>query len=220
MGSFIKNELEPFAYLIFAVGTFLQYRRENLIIRKALFLFYCFSTLALAYASKIAWDENDNNNWIYNIHYITSCIFFGYYFYNILIFKKSKTFCLLLYGIGFIVIIITSYFLKNTWFNSFGSSLLFIIIVCSCFFYFRQLFLSPKEESLFLTFDVWLVSGYLLYFLGGFFVILTYNYFSYRLPYEKQYLLADIWAVQNVLLLIASILTLSGYLWISSRKAQ
>lgn len=220
MDSFIKNELEPFSYLIYTIAIFLQANWEKSILRKVHFCFYFFSFIALSYASKIAWDETDNNNWIYNIHYIVSSLFFGYYFFNLLISPTLKFLSLFLYSVSGLVLIITSYFVTGSFFNSYGSALLFIIVVITCFLYFKQRFLRYKEEKVLLTFDLWIVLGYLLYFLGAFLVILTYSYFTNKLPPEKQYLLADIWAVQNILLFIASLLSLIGYLWVSSRKVS
>ena len=220
MGSFIKNELEPFSYLIYAIVIFLQAKKEKSILRKVHFCFYFFSFIALSYASKIAWDETDNNNWIYNIHYIASSLFFGYYFFNLLISRTLKFLSICLYFFSGLILILTSYFITGSFFNSYGSALLFIIVVITCFLYFKQRFLRYKEEKVLLTFDLWIVLGYLLYFLGAFLVILTYSYFTNKLPPEKQYLLADIWAVQNILLFIASLLSLIGYLWVSSRKVS
>ena len=220
MGSFIKNELEPFSYLIYLFAIFFEYKREKSVLKGVLLAFYFFSFLSLSYACKIALDENDNNNWIYNIHYIVSSIVFGYFFFRVLSDRNLRLLSMLLFGFTFLVLVITSYFIQKTVFNSYGSALLFIVIVLSCFLFLRQKFKSVNEEPLFLRFDMWLVSGYLLYFLGAFLVILMYRYYTNKLPPEKQYLLADIWAVQNVLLFVSSLLVLIGFLWGSFRKKQ
>jgi hypothetical membrane protein len=220
MGYFIKNFLEPFSYLIYAIALFFEYRRDKTVKKKVLFIFYLISVILIGYACKVALDITDNNNWIYNSHYILSAAIFEFYFYNILVSNKTKKIVLVLYTATIIVLVGTSVFTKNSFFNSYGSAFFFIVMVTSSLIYLRQRFRQLNEENILLTFDLWLISGYVLYFLGSFFIVLTYNYYSTRLSEEKWYLLADIWGVQNVLLFISSLLAMIGHLWVSYRKTS
>ena len=213
-----SNFLEPFSYLIYALALFFEYKRDKIHTKKVLFVFYLVSTILITYACIIVLDTSANNNWIYNIHYLLSAVLFGYYFFNIIKSNSLRIVVLALFSIAFIYLLITGFFLEENFFNSYGSALLFIIVVASSLIYLRQRFSQLSEENILFTFDLWLVSGYVLFFLGGFFVILTYNYYSYKLPEEKWNLLADIWGVQNILLFIGSLLALTGHLWIFYRK--
>lgn len=220
MGYFIKNFLEPFSYLIYAIAMFFEYRRDRTVKKMVLYIFYIISAISIGYACKVALDVNDNNNWIYNSHYILSTVIFGYFFYNTLFSVISRVTISILFTSALIMLIATSFFIRNSSFNSYGSAFLFIVMVTSSLMYLRQRFRQLNEESILFTFELWLISGYILYFLGSFFVVLTYNYYSTRLSEEKWYLLADIWGVQNALLFISSLLAMTGHLWISYQKTS
>ena len=217
MISFLRNFLEPFSYLIYAVTLFLEIRMHSSFGKKVLFFYYVIATLIITYACVIALDYDDNNNWIYNIHYFLSAGVFAYYFDAILVARKEKMFVRYLLVTTIIILLITDV-ISYPFFNSAGNAFFFLLIVICSFLYFNQLLVQRNEENILLNFNFWLVSGFVIYFLGSFFIILTYNYFTDKVTEEQKVLLGDLWSIQNILLLISSAITLFGHLWIIYQK--
>jgi hypothetical protein len=218
MIGFIRNFLEPFSYLIYSLTLFLEFKKNNSIKEKVLFVYYVFATVVLTYACFIALDYNDDNNWLYNIHYFMTAIVFSIYFNKILVAGIWKFIVNLLFMGALIILFLTDFFLKKTFFNSYGTAFLYICVVTASLIYFRQLLKYISEENILTSFDLWLVSGFVLYFLGSFFIILTYEFFSDRLEFKQRVNLADLWAIQNILLFISSVTSLTSSLWITSQR--
>lgn len=87
----------------------------------------------------------------------------------------------------------------------------YLSVVIYSLVYFEQVMSNVSEMNLLLQFNFWLVSGYLLYYFGSFFIILFYD----NVEINDR---AIIWSLQNVILFISSVLTLSGSLWISRHR--
>lgn len=214
MESFLKNFLEPFSYLIYAVALGLEFKRNKLTREKVLFIYYLFATLIMCYASIISLTYG-YNNWLYDIHYSVSIIVFTYYFLNILDNSQNKITVKILFTLALLIFILTKIFSTTQYFNSIGTAFFFLSVLICSFLFFRELLSKINEKNILLSFDLWLVSGYILYFLGSFFIILSYDYFSGKFNYEEQLILGDLWSIQNCLLFIASIISLGSHTWIT-----
>jgi hypothetical protein len=184
---------------------------------KVLIVYYLFAMVIITYASFLAFDESKDNNWLYDIHYFLSAIVFGYYFHDLLLNKTNKKIIIVLFTLVVLNFILSDFVFRHPFFNSLSVAFLFLIVIIAALFYFHELLARMTEKNILLNFNLWVVSGFLVYFLGGFLIILSYNYFSYRLRIEDRVILADLWAVLNVLLFLTSVLTLCSFLWIASQ---
>jgi hypothetical protein len=185
---------------------------------KVLLIYYIIATVLHTYAAILALDYANNNNWLYNIHYFLSAVVLGYYFNNLLISKSKKKIVIALFSLVVINLIVTDLIIPVTYFNSFGNAVLFLCMVVASLMYLHELLINISEKNILLNFNLWLISGYIIYFLGGFFIILSYGYFTDKLTFEQETVLGDLWPVLNVLLFVTSIFTLSSHVWIAYRK--
>jgi hypothetical protein len=218
MLSFLRNFLEPFSYLIYTVACLMAYIETKSLNKKVLLIFNSIATLLLTYACYIALDYDGDNNWLYNIHYFTSAIALGYYFSSVLQKGVGRIISLLLFFTAVVNLLITYTNITGTFFNSYGTSFLFLCVIVSVFIFFYQLLNNVTEKSIFQNFDFWLISGFLLYFLGSFFIVLTYKYFTSKLAAEQRFNLADLWAIHNVLLFIGAFTALTYQIWGAYRR--
>jgi hypothetical protein len=213
--SFFKNFLEPFSYLIYAAVLFVKFSRDKTFEKKVLFVYYLCATLLLSVASflVIYTAEDIDNVWLYNIFYLITICVLSYYFYHILNNKTKKHVVIFLLFINLILSIIYDIILRHFFneFNGYIFAICFLSIVVYALLYFDQLLRNVNELNILYEFNFWLVSGYLLYFLGCFFIILYYE--SAAISQR-----GNIWALQNVIIFLSSLVTLTGYLWIDSRK--
>lgn len=213
--SFCKNFLEPFSYLIYAIVLFFRLARDKSLQKKVLFAYYLCAIVLLTIASSMAihTTKQKDNTWLYNIFYLVTICVLSYYFYHLLHNKSKK------YAVGFLLIInlslfITYDFVLGHFFNGFNGyifAISFLSVVVYALLYFDQLLRNVNELNILYQFDFWLVSGYLLYFLGCFFIILYYE----SLVTDQR---GSIWALQNIVLFLSSVCTLAGYLWTNSQK--
>jgi len=219
---FIANYLEPLSYFIYAVALLLRLRVDKRNKTKVLVVYYVLTCILMTYASwAITLPDNDlrrNNNWIYNLVFLLPNALLFCYFYLTLT-SASKRFVtkgLLLLNV--LVFSINDFMLHQfDQFNSFCNSFFSLSIVVCVLMYFHQVLANVSEKDILLEFDFWLISGYLLYFLGSFFIIVTYDYLSFSIKapetLEQQIQLASLWGVGNILLFISALLTLIGTLW-------
>ena len=215
LGSLFKNFLEPLSFLLYATLFFLKYRKDKDFIHLVLFIHYLFGTILLSLASIKAMDIDNqaDNNWLYNILYLSTICVLSVYFYSLLFTTLKKNIIVFLLAIN-IIIFVDYDLLKGHFFNEFNGyvfAVCFLSIVIYTLFYFDQLIRNVNESNILYRFDFWLISGYLLYFLSCFFIILFYESGD---PEERGYL----WAVQNVILFISSAITCAGYLWSGYKK--
>lgn len=217
MDTFLKSFLEPLSCLIYCITLGREYYWHHVKRNGVLCIYYLAATIILSYASYLGLHYLDNN-WLYTINYLLSAFVFAYYFTGILSKKNNKIIIFLLFGITILTFLYTTIVFPKSYFNSIGAAGFFLATVISSFIFYRELLSRPSEKNILLNFDIWLISGYILYFLGSFFIILTYDYFSNRFNYEQELILGNLWAVQNCLFFIASIITLSSHLWIAYRN--
>ena len=200
MRSFISNELEPVAYLIYMVAVLLYYHRFRLLRFKVLAIYYAGAAMVL-YAGIIITDYL--NEWTYNLVYFTNICVFSWYFRQLLHVSRKRRVVLLCLLLNIFIFIYLDIFLNTFYanFNSFVYGITFISIVLYTLLYLHQILADVKEENLLLNFDFWLVCGFLLHFLGSFVVIIYYELADI---YNK----AALWAVQNFILFICALITL------------
>jgi hypothetical protein len=214
MAFLISNFLEPFSYLIYSVLFLLVVTRDGRFEKKLLFAYYVFSTFLILYASILAhFNTLGDNNWLYNLFFFLTISVNSIYFYKTYKTKAKKFFVVLVF-IAYItwfikVEIINGLFFDN--YNNHVNALCFLGIVFYALLYFDQLLKNVSEKNILNDYDFWLVSGYLLYFLSCFFIVLVYkdgNIEQHRI----------LWSLQNLILFASSLITLTGTLWINYQK--
>ena len=213
MESLIYNFLEPLSYLLYTFLTCYKYLSVKTFKIKVLFAYYLFATLLISYASFLVTEGNIDNNWIYNLFFFLTICVFSYYFHSILFSKTKK------YLVKFLFIINVGFFtyydvlLKQLFetYNNHVFAFCFLSIVVYSLLYFYQLIRNVSELNILYEFDFWLISGYLLYFLSCFFIILVYGHAGIGLR-------RVIWALQNIILFLSSVITITGNLWINYHR--
>lgn len=223
MSSLISNFLEPFSYLIYAIALCLQYKTNGPGKIKVLIVYYLLATILISYASWSIIHKNNtaesNNNWAYNILYFLTIFFLSFYMYRTFITIKSKIITLSLLFINIINFFLNDLLFKQKLFDSFVSSISVLSLIILIFLYFQQLLRNVNEENILLDFDFWLLSGYLFYFLGSFFIILSWSHLSSRvvneLTAEQKEQFSILWGVHNILLFLSALITLIGNVWIT-----
>ena len=200
MRSFLINELEPVAYLIYMLAVMLQLKYHGSFRHKVLAVYYAIGAIVL-YVGIVFFD---NNFWTYNVLFFANILVLSKYYLELFDSKAKKKItiaCSIFNAILFIYINIISH--KYNDYNNYVYAISFITIVLYSLLYLHQLLINLKEESLLLNFDFWLVCGYLLYFLGSFIIILFYDY------YESNHIArGDLWAMHNTILFICSAFTM------------
>ncbi|MEO8413429.1 MAG: hypothetical protein ABI472_07200 [Ginsengibacter sp.] len=214
---FIKNFLEPISYLVYAIAFLLEYRTHKSKSEKVLLVYYLVAFVLIFYACILALDYANNNNWLYKIYYFLSALVFGYFFNSLLRKRSNKIIVTILFSAVAVNFFVSDFVITRSYFDSAGNALFFLCVVVASLLYFHELLSTMTEKNILLNFNLWLISGYIVYFLGGFFIILSYAYFTDKFNYDQRSILGDLWSVQNVLLFITSIITLSSHIWIAYR---
>ena len=210
MRSFICNELEPLAYLIYLVAVLLCYHRFKLLKHKVLLFYYAGTTITM-YAGIVI--TTYLNNWSYNLVYFASICVFSWYFRQLLHSRQKQIIVTICFIINVLIFI---YFdiIQHTFYSRFNSlvyGVAFITIVLYTLLYLHQTMTDVKEENLLMNFDFWLVCLYLMYFLGSFVVVIYYERANI---YERAYM----WAMSNVILFICAVIIFTASLRIIKKQ--
>jgi hypothetical protein len=214
MSDLISNFLEPFSYFLYSVALFACVFYRTDFKKSVLLLYYIFASLIILYASLMAYYKTwGDNNWVYNLFFLITIVVLSYYFHQLLHSIQKKI------AIRIVLIINLALFMRydivsrqfHGTYNNYVVAFCFLSIVVYSFLYFHQLVTHVAEQSLLLQFDFWLVTGYLLYFLGGFFAVLFYKNASIE---QRQIL----WGLQNIILFISAVITLCGNLWVGYKR--
>jgi hypothetical protein len=195
----------------------LEYKKSKLMREAVLIVYYLLATVIISYATFLSFDYANNNLRLYDIYYFLSALVFGYYFNSLLVKKINRKIVTGLFSLVVLNFILSDFIFLHSFFNSVSTAFLYLTVIIASLFYFHELLATLTDKNILLNFNLWVVSGYLIYFLGGFLIILSYSYFSDKLSFANRTILADLWAVQNVLLFITSTLTLCSFLWIASQ---
>ncbi|MDQ6845319.1 MAG: hypothetical protein M3Z92_13370 [Bacteroidota bacterium] len=214
---FLKNFLEPFSYLLYALLLFIVVDRNSSVKRKVLFIYYVIAVTLTYYASFLSYIKtHGDNNYLYNLFFFITICTFSYYFYNILIGRNKRYIVIFLFVLNLCLFIEYDIVLREFHYsyNNYVTATTYSSLAVYCLFYFDQLLRNVNEVNILHQFDFWLISGYLIYFLGAFFIILFYKDKN-----ESQR--AIIWAFQNIILFTSALIALTGNLWIKYyRKLQ
>jgi hypothetical protein len=211
----VRNFLEPFSYFIYAAIFFLKLKDEKNIEANVLFWYYLVAAILLTYANfLIVTDRADiDNNWMYNLVYFMTISTLSWYFYRLLPARQKKSFVIgafILNALIFVVYdLILGHLIRS--YNNYVYAICFICIVVYSFMYFNHLLNHVTGSSILNNFNFWLVSGYLLYFLGAFIVVLLYRTVNYND-------LNTVWTFQSIILFLSALITLIGYLRTTPKK--
>jgi hypothetical protein len=217
--NFVAILLEPLSYVLFSIAFLLRTHFEKQAKVNVLFVYYLLAAVSFSYAGWLVF-KNQNNNWIYNLLYLPAVVAICYYFHETFYSKRSKAIVKFFIALNIIYFVVrVLFFGRLVIIDSFGYSLLSISVSFLSFVYFYQLLRHVNEFKVWANFDFWLISSYLLYFLGSFFIFLLYSNLTYNIldsyTYEQRSLLSILWGVHNVLLFLSSVITLVGSLWVA-----
>ena len=179
--NFVAILLEPLSYVLFSIAFLLRTSIDKQAKVKVLLIYYLFAAASFSYAGWLVF-KNQNNNWIYNIIYLPAVLAICYYFHETFYSRKNKTLVKFLIALNLIYFVVRI-ILPGSWsiIDSFGYSLLSISVSVLSFVYFYQLLRHVNEYKVWTNFDFWLISAYLLYFLGSFFIFLLYSNLTYNM---------------------------------------
>lgn len=210
MKSFLKDGLESFSYLIYALSLFLVVRRTREVKVKVLFFYY----LVVAPVMVIACYTTHRylNRSLYNCFFFATVTVFFYFFRSSLPSKNRRiqvTSIFFLNCLSFFAICV----IKGQLFaiNNYFYALVYISIIIFSIFYFENVLRNVNESNLLHRLDFWLVTGYFIYFFSCFFIIFLYDHVTIHLR-------STLWSVQNVILFLTSLTTLLSILWIVRMK--
>ena len=210
MKDFLKNALEPLSYLVYALSIFIIPGKNKGGKKAVLFFYYLLASIIIGIACYTP--SIEVNRIIYNSFFFITISFFSYYFKGLLKGNRRIKTLAFLYGIHVIIFIkITFISHQLLEMNNYVYAYTYLTIVIYILLYFVQVLNNVSEVNLLHQFDFWLVSGYLVYFLSCFFIILFYE----NIDIDQR---AFAWSIQNFILFLSSIFTLSGSIWIKSQK--
>jgi hypothetical protein len=165
------------------------------------------------------------NEWVYNVLWFLTAPFLSFYFLQILTEPAKKR------SIIWLTAIVSLFFMVNfsaDWISgepeklySISASATCLCITIWCFLYYHKVLTNVSAGNILQNFDFWLVSGFLLTFLGGLFIVFTYlplSIFVYQnSTFDGRNLLTIVWSVFNILLFLSAVVTLIVSIWINSR---
>jgi hypothetical protein len=217
---FFFNLLEPVGYGLYFLLILVLIRFDKRPKWRALLIYYFVASL-LMWKAAYAYP----NLAIYSLLCLLSSIGLGTFFYYT--FKASSKKRIVI----FFIFLQTCYYLIEIFraeppkaFDSLGFVILSVGIVVMSFLFMHQILTNVTEEPLSLNFDFWFVSSQFFYYLGSFFIFLTYGYLTKKLisspEYSKQniFYIRQLWVAHNVLLFLSALMIAGSLLWISFRR--
>lgn len=210
MKDFFKNGLEPLSYLIYAIAIFIAIRKNKLIKKEVLFIFYLLAIVIILVACYTT--NMLLNRILYNLYFFITISVFSYYFRSLLSTKTKKNIVNILFIIN-LILFINICLVSHQFFeiNNYFYAIIYLTIIVYALLYFHDVLKNVNEIKLLHQFDFWLVSGYLLYFLSCFFIIFFYENVDISLR-------ATLWSLQNSILFLSSLLTMCASIWIYQKK--
>ncbi len=210
MRSFICNELEPIAYLLYVLAVYIKYHQHRQHRLLVLMVFYALAAILL-YTGIII--TSILNNWSYNLLFILQILVLSWYYHFLITGYRKRLF------IVASIVLNTAMFVyfdivQQTFFSMFNSivyGISFISVVVYSLFYLHQLLADVKDENILLNFDFWLISGYLVYFLGSFIIVIYYE----NADVMRR---GNMWAMQNIILTLCAIVSLLAGISIAHKK--
>jgi len=221
--AFFTNYLECLCFLLYFLALRMYNRKEKSKAIKQLSIYYLLITLLQVYGTLEVKFLYIGNIWVYDAVAVLTAIFISHHFYRLLESPKKKTTVLVLFGIYIVYAIIRHTTLEGRrLFDSAGYAILSASIAVYVFMYFHQVLQKVTNASILRDINFWLASGYLFYFVGSFFIFVSYYYFTtliiHTLTKPEKRLLTSLWGLHNVLLFISALALITGCLWINSRR--
>ncbi len=217
---FFSNLLEPVGYGLCFLLILLLSRYDKRSKWRALLVYYFVASL-LMWKAAYAYP----NLTLYSLLSLLSSVGLGTYFYYTFTASWKKGIVI------FFIFLQAGYYLIEIFqpeppkaFDSLGFVILSVGIVVMSFLFMHQILTNVTEEPLSWNFDFWFVSSQFFYYLGSFFIFLTYGYFTEKLisspEYSKDNLfyIRQLWLGHNVLLFLSALMIAGSLLWISFRR--
>ena len=221
--SFFTNYLECLCFLVYFIALRIYYRKNKLAAVKQLSIYYLLITLLQLYGTVEVKLLKAGNVWVYDTVAVLTAAFISHHFYRLLESPTKKTTVVALFCIYLVYAVIHHATMEGRrLFDSIGYSILSASIAIYVFMFFHQMLQKVTAASILKDFNFWLASGYLFYFIGSFFIFVSFYYFTMLVienpKREETRLLTALWGLHNVLLFISASSFLIGCLWIDSRK--
>ena len=185
-------------------------RRNKSNKKEVLFIFYLVEIILILVACYTT--NMMLNRIIYNVYFFITVSVFSYYFKSLVSTNPKKLIVTILFIMNLILFINICIISRQLFeINNYFYAIIYLTIVIYALLYFDDVLKNVNELKLLHQFDFWLVSGYLLYFLSCFFIIFFYENIEVGLR-------GALWSLQNLILFLSSVLTLSASIWIYQKK--
>lgn len=218
---FVSVYLEPLAYLLYVIAGFIFFRRTNTL-RSKLFIANYFICLLLMLWIAVTFFTQQNNTWLYSLIFLITGSFHGLYYHQVFHSALKKKIALTSIVIVIVYFIYKYLVLKAELYDSLGFAMMAMLIVIFVFMYYHQLLRDLNEKVIYHSYDFWVNTGWLIYYLGSFMILLSFYFLTVRyLPKrdpKDQQILTMLWGVHNVLLFLSSLITLTTHVWIAYRS--
>ncbi len=205
MEEFLKHDLEPLSYLVYCLAVFTMLKKQKPSRRIVLFLYYLLASVIIAIACH---SVDEINRILYNTFFFMTICVLSFYYRDLVLSAMKKKVILGLFVLN-LALFVNQSVVSNQLIeiNNYSYAITYLTIVVYALLFFHQVMTNVTEANILHQFDFWLASGYLMYFVGCFFIILFYD----NVEVKHR---AVLWSVQNIILLFSSMLTLFGALWI------
>lgn len=209
MKEFLKNGLEPFSYFIYCIAVLINLRRNKSSKTIFLFLYYLLAVICITIA---CYTEEQVNRVLYNLFFFITICTLSYYFNKVFITRLKKNITIIIFLLHLVIFAHTSLVSHKLYeINNSVYAITYLSIIIYALTYFDQLLRNVSEMNILHNLEFWLASGYLLYFLSCFFIILFYG----NAEVDQRGIL---WSIQNIILFLSAVLTISGSIWINYQQ--
>jgi len=208
MKEFINNFLEPLSPLLPLLLFLFNFRKARATVDLRL-LFFVYLVLFILNLMAAVYAYFDTTNiWIYDLICITAFITISFYLISIL---RSETRRKIIY---FFLPVYIAFFLGYTYvlgynslFNSISFAALSLLISTYCVLFFIEKLTRMEEERLQDSYSFWVVTSFFIYYLGSFFIFLTFKNLS-----SKGASIGILWGLHNIIYFISCSIAAFG-LW-------
>lgn len=155
-----------------------------------------------------------SNLWLYFLLYCFQFYLYSVIFRALLSTRFSRRFIatLMILFVGLILYHFVKIFPQRDQFDSFTPAFLALAILLYCVLYFHQQLDSPDVTFIYRTPWFWVVTGLLLYFSGGFLILLSTS----TLMFQERLLITGLWNLQDFLLVVKNLLIAIGFLYVKN----
>jgi hypothetical protein len=208
MKEFINNFLEPLSPLLPLLLFLFNFRKARATVDLRLLFFVYLVLFILNLMAAIYAYFDTTNIWIYDLICITAFITISFYLISIL---RSETRRKIIY---FFLPVYIAFFLSYTYvlgynslFNSISFAALSLLISTYCVLFFVEKLTRMEEEHLQDSYSFWVVTSFFVYYLGSFFIFLTFKHLS-----SQGASIGILWGLHNIIYFISCSIAAYG-LW-------